>query len=148
MSDTIGLTRADFPEGFHFGAATAAYQIEGSSFGGAGPCHWDTFGATPGNVVNAETGLVACEHVHRWEEDLDLMEAAGFDAYRFSTSWPRILPEGRGAVNAAGLDFYDRLLDGLLERGIKPAATLYHWELPSALADLGGWLSPDRAAAE
>jgi beta-glucosidase len=138
-------TRADFPEGFLFGAATAAYQIEGSGFGGAGPCHWDTFAATPGNVVRAEDGSLACDHYHRWPEDLDLLKDAGMDAYRFSTSWARVMPEGRGAVNPEGLDFYDRLVDGMLERGLKPFQTLYHWEMPSALADLGGWTNRDVA---
>ncbi len=138
-------TRKDFPEGFTFGAATAAYQIEGHAFGGAGRTHWDDFAETPGNVVNAETGAVACDHYHRWEEDLDLLKAGNFDAYRFSASWARVMPEGRGPVNDDGLDFYDRLVDGMLARGIKPALTLYHWELPSALADLGGWRNRDIA---
>jgi len=138
-------TRADFPEGFLFGAATAAYQIEGSGFGGAGPCHWDTFAATPGNMVRAEDGAIACDHYHRWPADLDLLKDAGLDAYRFSTSWARVMPEGRGAVNAEGLDYYDRLVDGMLERGLKPFQTLYHWEMPSALADLGGWTNRDVA---
>ena len=142
----MDFKRSDFPDGFLFGAATAAYQIEGASFGGAGPCHWDSFAATPGNVIRAEDGAVACDHYHMWEADLDLMQAAGFDAYRFSTSWARVMPEGRGAVNEEGLDFYDRLVDGMLERGLKPFQTLYHWELPSALADLGGWTNPDVAA--
>jgi beta-glucosidase len=141
----MNFTRRDFPEGFLFGAATSSYQIEGHSFGGAGPTHWDTFAATPGNVVRAENGAIACDHYHRWEEDLDLLKAANFDVYRFSTSWARVIPEGRGQVNAEGLDFYDRLVDGLLARGIKPAATLYHWELPSALADRGGWHNADIA---
>jgi beta-glucosidase len=140
------LTRNDFPEGFLFGAATAAYQIEGHGFGGAGPTHWDTFAATPGNVVRAEDGRRACDHYHRWPEDLDLLKTAGMDAYRFSTSWARVMPEGHGPVNAEGLDFYDRLVDGILERGLKPFQTLYHWELPSALADLGGWTNRDTAA--
>jgi beta-glucosidase len=137
--------RADFPKGFLFGAATSSYQIEGHSFGGAGRTHWDDFAATPGNVVRAENGAIACDHYHRWQGDFDLMQAAGFDVYRFSTSWARVMPEGRGAVNAQGLDFYDRLVEGMLERGLKPAATLYHWELPSALADLGGWRNRDIA---
>lgn len=139
------FTRSDFPEGFTFGAATAAYQIEGSAFGGCGPCHWDSFAATPGNVVRAEDGARACDHYHRWEDDLDLLRDGNFDAYRFSTSWARVLPEGRGAPNPEGLDFYDRLVDGILERGLKPFQTLYHWEMPSALADLGGWTNPDVA---
>ncbi|MEO0911720.1 MAG: family 1 glycosylhydrolase, partial [Pseudomonadota bacterium] len=139
------FARSEFPEGFVFGAATSAYQIEGHVFGGAGFTHWDSFATGAGNVVNGENGAVACDHYHRWEEDLDLMAAAGLDAYRFSTSWARVLPEGRGAVNAEGLDFYDRLVDGLLTRGIAPYATLYHWELPAALADLGGWRNRDIA---
>ena len=137
------LGRQDFPEGFVWGAATSAYQIEGHAAGGAGPTHWDSFAATPGNVVRAEDGAVACDHLNRWEGDLDLVRDANLDAYRFSTSWARVLPEGRGAPNAEGLDFYDRLVDGILERGLKPAATLYHWELPSAFADQGGWRNAD-----
>jgi beta-glucosidase len=145
MTDPLAFAfrRGDFPPGFVFGAATSAYQIEGSSFGGAGGCHWDTFAATPGNVTRAENGSVACDHFHRWEADLDLIAGAGLDAYRFSLSWARILPEGRGAPNAQGLDFYDRLVDGMLARGLQPWATLYHWELPSPLADLGGWRNRD-----
>ena len=139
------LTRADFPEGFLFGAATSSYQIEGHAFGGAGRTHWDDFAATPGNVVRAEDGARACDHYHRRDEDLDLLAGMNVDVYRFSTSWARVLPEGRGTPNEEGLDFYDRLVDGLLERGIKPALTLYHWELPSTLADLGGWRNRDIA---
>lgn len=138
--------RSDFPEGFLFGAATSSYQIEGHSFGGAGKTHWDTFAETPGNVVGRENGAIACDHYHRYEEDFDLVRAAGFDAYRFSTSWARVLPEGRGQVNQDGLDYYDRLADALLERGIKPCATLYHWELPLPLADEGGWTNRDIAS--
>ncbi|MEM8630232.1 MAG: GH1 family beta-glucosidase [Pseudomonadota bacterium] len=137
--------RTDFPPGFLFGTATSSYQIEGHAFGGAGQTHWDTFAATPGNVVRAENGDRACDHYHRYEGDFDLVRDAGLDAYRFSTSWARVLPEGRGTPNAEGLDFYDRLVDAMLARGIKPAATLYHWELPSPLADLGGWSNRDIA---
>ncbi len=137
--------RADFPQGFLFGAATSAYQIEGHSGGGAGRTHWDDFADTPGNVAGAERGDVACDHLNRMDEDLDLLRDGNFDVYRFSTSWARVLPEGRGTPNAQGLDFYDRLVDGLLERGLKPAATLYHWELPAPLADLGGWRNRDIA---
>ncbi len=137
--------RSDFPVDFQFGVATSAYQIEGHAQGGAGKTHWDSFAATPGNVVNAENGDLACDHYNRYEQDLDLIQDAGFDCYRFSTSWARILPEGRGPFNQQGLDFYDRLVDALLERGIKPCATLYHWELPSPLADLGGWRNRDIA---
>ncbi len=136
------LSRFDFPEGFVFGAATAAYQIEGSGFGGCGPCHWDTFSATPGNVVRAENGAVACDHYHRWGDDLDLLKRANLDGYRFSTSWARVMPDGR-TVNPEGMAFYDRLVDGMLERGLKPFQTLYHWEMPSALADQGGWTNRD-----
>lgn len=137
--------RSEFPPDFQFGVATSAYQIEGHAQGGAGLTHWDTFAATPGNVVRAENGARACDHLTRWPEDLDLIRDGGFDVYRFSTSWARVLPEGRGQVNAQGLDFYDRLVDGMLERGIKPALTLYHWELPVPLADLGGWRNRDIA---
>lgn len=136
------LSRFDFPEGFVFGAATAAYQIEGSGFGGCGPCHWDTFSATPGNVVRAENGAVACDHYNRWPDDLDLLKRANLDGYRFSTSWARVMPDGR-TVNPEGMAFYDRLVDGMLERGLKPFQTLYHWEMPSALADQGGWTNRD-----
>ncbi|MEJ6398780.1 GH1 family beta-glucosidase [Yoonia sp. 208BN28-4] len=139
------FNRSDFPAGFVFGAATAAYQIEGHKFGGAGATHWDTFAATPGNVVNGEDGALACDHYHRFAEDLDLLKDAGMDAYRFSTSWARVMPDGRGAVNSEGLDYYDRLVDAILERGLKPFQTLYHWELPAALSDLGGWTNRDVA---
>jgi beta-glucosidase len=139
------LSRFDFPDGFLFGAATAAYQIEGSSFGGCGSSHWDTFSATPGNVVRAEDGARACDHYNRWQDDLDLLRQANMDGYRFSTSWSRVMPDGR-TPNPEGLDFYDRLVDGMLERGIKPFQTLYHWEMPSALADKGGWTNRDVAS--
>jgi beta-glucosidase len=138
--------RAAFPDGFLFGAATAAYQIEGSAFGGAGTSHWDTFAATPGNVLRAEDGSRACGHYHLWPEDLDLVRDANLDAYRFSTSWARVQPEGRGPANSAGLDFYDRLVDGMLARRLQPFLTLYHWDLPSPLADQGGWANRDTAA--
>lgn len=139
------MHRSDFPDTFEFGVATSAYQIEGHGFGNAGRTHWDDFAATPGNVAHAENGLVGCDHYHRYNEDFDLIQAAGFDSYRFSTSWARVMPDGRGAVNQKGLDFYDRLADALLKRNIKPCATLYHWELPSTLSDLGGWRNPDIA---
>nr|WP_319250943.1 GH1 family beta-glucosidase [uncultured Celeribacter sp.] len=143
MSTQSPLTRKDFPEGFTFGAATAAYQVEGHKFGGAGSTHWDTYAAGPGNVIGAEDGATACDQYHRYGEDMDLLAAGNFDAYRFSTSWARVLPEGRGQINAEGLDYYDRLTDAILERGMKPYQTLYHWEMPSALADRGGWTNPD-----
>jgi len=142
----MDFKRSDFPEGFLFGAATAAYQIEGHSFGGAGPTHWDTFASGPGNVVRAENGATACAHYHRFPDDLDLLKDAGMDAYRFSTSWARVMPDGR-TVNPDGLDFYDRLVDAMLDRGLKPFQTLYHWELPAALADNGGWMNRDTCAA-
>lgn len=144
-SNGFSFKRSDFPADFIFGTATSAYQIEGSAAGGAGPSHWDTFAATPGNTARGENGSLACDHLHHWREDLDLVRDSGADAYRFSLSWPRLLPEGRGALNSAGLDFYDALIDGLLERGLQPWATLYHWELPAALADLGGWRNRDIA---
>lgn len=140
------MSRSDFPDDFLFGVATSSYQIEGHGFGGAGRTQWDDFAATPGNVVRSENGARACDHYHRMEEDLDLIRDLGVDVYRFSTSWARVLPEGRGAPNAKGLDFYDRLVDGLLERGLKPALTLYHWELPVPLLDLGGWRNRDIAS--
>jgi beta-glucosidase len=141
----MDFKRSDFPADFMFGVATSSYQIEGHKFGGAGPTHWDSFAATPGNVVRAENGDLACDHYHRYGEDLDLVSAGGFDGYRFSTSWARVMPDGKGAVNQEGLDFYDRLVDAMLERGLKPCATLYHWEMPQPLADLGGWRNRDIA---
>ena len=139
---TFDCTRADFPEGFNFGVSTAAYQIEGTSFGTCGPTHWDTFAKGPGNVFEAQDGSVACAHMEHWEADLDLIAAGGFDSYRFSTSMARVVPDGRTA-NPEGLDFYDRLVDGMLARGLQPNLTLYHWDLPSALADVGGWMNAD-----
>ncbi|MDB6177846.1 GH1 family beta-glucosidase [Paracoccus sp. Z330] len=137
--------RSDFPTNFTFGAATAAYQIEGSAFGNAGPSHWDSFAATPGNIADNSGGARACDHYHLWETDLDLVRDAGFDAYRFSTNWARVMPDGR-KLNPQGLDFYDRLVDGMLQRGLQPFLTLYHWDLPAALADQGGWRNRDIAA--
>ena len=132
-----------FPPGFLWGAATSAYQIEGSPLAdGAGPSIWHRFAHQPDAVVNGDTGDVACDHYHRWRQDLDLMAGLGLNAYRFSIAWGRVLPEGTGRVNARGLDFYQRLVDGLLERGIAPMVTLYHWDLPAALEDRGGWLQP------
>lgn len=135
----MSWARTDFPEGFVFGAATSAYQIEGAAHGGAGVSEWDTFAATPGNVARREDGALACDHYHRFEEDFDVAAGAGLDAYRFSTSWARVMPEGKGAPNLEGLDFYDRLVDAMLTRGLAPWATLYHWELPAPMADIGGW---------
>ena len=129
-----------FPDAFVWGAATASYQIEGAwNEDGKGESIWDRFSHTPGKIENAHTGDVACDHYHRWADDIKLMQEIGLKAYRFSVSWPRILPEGRGKVNQAGLDFYNRLVDGLLDADIKPYLTLYHWDLPQILEDQGGW---------
>ncbi len=136
-----------FPQGFVWGAATASYQIEGAvREDGRGESIWDRFSHTPGRVRNGDTGDVACDHYHRYREDVALMAELGLGAYRFSVSWPRVLPSGTGAVNQAGLDFYDRLVDELLAHAIAPFVTLYHWDLPQALEDAGGW--PARATAE
>ena len=133
-----------FPDGFLWGAATSAYQVEGSPLAdGAGASIWHRFAHLPGRTANGDKGDVACDHYRRWESDVELMRELGLAAYRFSVSWSRVLPEGRGRVNPKGLDFYSRLVDRLLERGIAPNVTLYHWDLPAALGDLGGWLSPD-----
>ncbi|TMQ62953.1 MAG: beta-glucosidase [Candidatus Eisenbacteria bacterium] len=133
-----------FPQGFLWGAATSAYQIEGSPLAdGAGPSIWHRFSHTPGRTHLGQTGDVACDHYRRWAEDVELMHGLGLGAYRLSLSWSRLLPEGRGAVNPKGLDFYSRLVDRLLERRIQPMVTLYHWDLPAALDDRGGWLNRD-----
>jgi beta-glucosidase len=128
------------PADFVWGAATASYQIEGAvDEDGRGESIWDRFCATPGKVRNGDSGAIACDFYHRYPSDIALMRELGIDSFRFSIAWPRILPEGRGRVNEAGLDFYDRLVDALLEGGIQPCATLYHWDLPQALEDRGGW---------
>ena len=128
-----------FPPRFVWGAATAAYQTEGAaSEDGRGESIWDRFTTLPGRVANGDTGRVACDAYHRYPEDVRLMRELGLDAYRFSIAWPRILPDGRGAVNEAGLDYYDRLVDALLANGIEPYPTLYHWDLPQALEDRKG----------
>jgi beta-glucosidase len=140
-------SRSRFPKGFVWGAATSAYQIEGGvDADGRGESIWDRFCHTPGKVEDGSSGEVACDHFHRWREDVGLMKDLGLRAYRFSISWPRVLPEGRGTVNAKGLDFYSRLVDALLEAGITPFATLFHWDLPQRLQDEGGW--PKRATAD
>jgi beta-glucosidase len=145
MSNTSFPNR--FPDDFVWGAATAAYQIEGAANeDGRGESIWDRFSHTPGKTVNGDTGDVACDHYHRWRDDIQLMRELGLQAYRFSVAWPRVLPEGRGRINEAGLTFYDRLVDGLLEAGITPWVTLYHWDLPQVLQDAGGW--PNRATAD
>jgi beta-glucosidase len=142
--------RADsgFPPGFVFGAATSAYQIEGAvSEDGRGESIWDRFSARPGTIANAETGRVACDSYHRSHEDIRLMRELGLNGYRFSVAWPRVLPGGRGRVNAKGLDFYDRFVDALLANGIEPFVTLYHWDLPQVLEDRGGWPERDTVDA-
>lgn len=142
-------TGRHFPEGFKWGVATSAYQIEGAwDEDGKGPSIWDTYAHTPGNIKNDENGDVANDHYHRYQEDVALMKDIGANAYRFSISWPRIFPEGTGEPNPKGLDFYSRLVDELLEAGIEPFATLYHWDLPQALQDKhNGWQSRDTAEA-
>lgn len=143
----MSVSRTPFPDDFLWGAATAAYQIEGSPLAdGAGPSIWQRFSHDPRLMsAKGDTGDVACDHYNRMESDVALMQRLGLQAYRFSTSWSRILPEGTGRVNDKGLDFYDRLVDCLLEAGIEPLLTLFHWDLPAALDDRGGWLNRDSA---
>jgi beta-glucosidase len=141
------MTGLRFPEGFTWGAATAAYQIEGAAHeDGRGQSIWDTYSEAPGNVRNGDTGAVATDHYHRWRDDIALMRELGLDAYRFSIAWPRIQPTGSGAANQRGLDFYRQLVAGLRDAGIEPYPTLYHWDLPQPLEDAGGW--PARETAE
>ncbi len=145
--DPVALAGRFAPD-FTWGVATAAYQIEGATqVDGRGPSIWDAFSNMPGRVFEGHNGDVACDHYNRWSEDLDLIKSLGVGAYRFSIAWPRILPNGRGKVNEAGLDFYDRLIDGLVERDIKVFPTLYHWDLPLALAGYGGWTDRNTADA-
>ncbi|MCF1466281.1 beta-glucosidase [Agrobacterium vitis] len=147
MTDPKALA-ARFPGDFLFGVATAAYQIEGATKAdGRKPCIWDAFANMPGRVFERHNGDVACDHYNRWEQDLDLIQEMGVSAYRFSIAWPRIIPEGTGRVNETGLDFYDKLVDGLKDRGIKAYATLYHWDLPLALMGDGGWTARSTAYA-
>ena len=135
-----------FPAAFRFGVAMASYQIEGAvAEDGRGESIWDVFCRRQGAVAGGDTGDVACDHYHRWEQDLDLMASLGVESYRFSIAWPRVQPEGRGALNRAGVDWYRRLCEGLLERGIEPVATLYHWDLPQARQAVGGWAVRDTA---
>ncbi|GGZ37899.1 GH1 family beta-glucosidase [Streptomyces poonensis] len=144
MSASLDL--AAFPADFAWGTATSAYQIEGAvAEDGRAPSIWDTFSHTPGKVAGDDHGDVACDHYHRWPEDIALMKRLGTDAYRMSVAWPRVMPAGNGPVNAAGLDFYDRLVDALLDAGITPNITLYHWDLPQVLQDRGGWTVRDTA---
>lgn len=137
-----------FADDFLWGAATSAYQIEGGvREGGRGESIWDRFATTPGHIADGSDGSVACDHYHRWREDVALMKWLGLRAYRFSIAWPRVVPGGQGAINAAGLDFYDALVDALLEAGIRPFVTLYHWDLPQALQERGGWAARETAEA-
>jgi len=133
-----------FPAGFTWGVATSAFQIDGAATAdGKGPSIWDTFCRRPGAIADASDGDVACDHYHRWQEDLDLVAGLGVNAYRLSIGWPRVRPTGDGAWNPAGLDFYERLVDGLLERGLAPWISMNHWDLPQGLQDRGGWASRD-----
>ncbi|MFJ8578461.1 GH1 family beta-glucosidase [Micromonospora sp. NPDC093277] len=136
----------EFPAGFRWGASTSAYQIEGATTAdGRGPSIWDTFAHTPGRIADGSTGDEACDHYHRYAEDVALLAGLEVSAYRFSIAWPRIQPTGAGPANPAGLDFYERLVDDLLGHGVDPVATLFHWDLPQALEDAGGWLDRDTA---
>jgi beta-glucosidase len=140
------MAEYSFPEGFDWGCATASYQIEGSPLAdGAGESIWHRFTHTPDKIMNGDTGDVACDHYRRHKEDVALMKRLNLNAYRFSVAWPRIFPEGRGHVNQAGVDFYSALVDELLAANIKPCLTLYHWDLPQAIEDVGGWRNPDTA---
>ncbi len=133
------MSTLTFPDDFLWGASTSSYQIEGAlEVDGRGPCVWDTF-TRQGKIQDHTTAATACDHYHRWPEDVGLMKAAGFNAYRFSIAWPRVVPNGTGPINPKGLDFYDRLVDGVLAAGIRPMACLYHWDLPQPLEDEGGW---------
>ncbi len=139
-SEQTNVARSAFPHDFTWGVATAAYQIEGAvQEDGRGPSIWDTFAHTPGKIQDGSTGDIACDHYHRYRQDVALMQSLGVNAYRFSMSWSRVLPTGRGTVNEKGLDFYERLVDELLGKQIEPVVTLYHWDLPQALYDQGGW---------
>ena len=148
MGEQSGIAMTDqysFPRGFVWGAATAAYQIEGAwNLDGKGQSIWDTFTHTPGKIENNETGDVAVNHYHHFAQDFSLLKKIDIKAYRLSLSWPRILPKGKGEVNWSGLDFYDRLVDTLLALGVEPYVT-YHWDLPQALQDVGGWANRDTA---
>ena len=134
-----------FPNDFIFGTATSSYQIEGNGFGDAGQSHWDQFAKIDGMVFGSQDGRIACNHIKFWEEDLQLVSDAGFDAYRFSFSWPRLKPDGSMSINQKGISFYDKLIDKMLELELKPFGTFYHWDLPVYLADLGGWTNRDTA---
>ena len=140
--------RRTFPTDFLWGSATAAYQIEGAAAeGGRTPSIWDTYSHTPGRTLNGDTGDVADDHYHRWQEDVQHIADLGLGAYRFSISWSRVQPGGTGPLNPEGVAFYSRLVDALLEKGVKPVVTLYHWDLPQELEDAGGWANRDTAYA-
>jgi beta-glucosidase len=144
----VTIDLAALPHDFLWGTATSAYQIEGAvAEDGRSPSIWDTFSHTPGKTAGGDHGDVACDHYHRWREDIALMRRLGVNAYRLSVAWPRVVPGGDGPVNAKGLAFYDELVDGLLEAGITPSVTLYHWDLPQTLQDRGGWPERDTASA-
>ncbi|MBQ6354473.1 MAG: family 1 glycosylhydrolase [Lachnospiraceae bacterium] len=135
-----------FPKGFYWGADSASYQIEGGwDEDGKGQSIWDVFTHTPGKIIDGQNGDVACDSYHRYQEDLDILKVLGIGCYRFSISWSRILPEGHGDVNKAGLAYYDKVIDGCIARGIEPWVTLYHWDLPQALQEDGGWVNPKTA---
>lgn len=141
-----GSLRAKAPTRFVWGVSTSSYQIEGATKeDGRGPSIWDTYCRQPGRIANNDTGDVACDHYHRYAEDIGLMRELGITAYRFSVAWPRVMPNGRGEINEAGLAFYDRLIDALIAADIEPWLCLYHWDLPQALGDLGGWTNRDCA---
>lgn len=142
------MTYLTFPDGFAWGVATSAHQIEGGwDADGKGESIWDRFAREPAHISDGSNAQVACDHYHRFRGDLDLMASLRLSHYRFSVAWPRVIPDGDGAINGAGLDYYDRLVDAMLERGIRPLATLYHWDLPSALQDRGGWAQRETVAA-
>lgn len=144
--DDTTIRPLGLPRDFLWGVSTSAFQIEGAAAeDGRGPCIWDTHARMPGRTAKGETGDIACDHYHRWPEDVAMMGEIGVKAYRFSVSWPRVLPRGRGAINQPGLDFYDRLIDAVLGAGIQPWLCLYHWDLPQRLDDLGGWTNRDVA---
>ena len=141
------MSTSEFPPGFLWGAATAAYQVEGAvKEDGRGESVWDRFCATPGAIHGGDTGEVACDHYHRWKDDVENMRDLGLTSYRFSSAWPRLFPRGRGRLNRKGLDFYESLVDALLAARIRPALTIYHWDLPQALQDAGGWTNRDTAS--
>jgi beta-glucosidase len=144
---TASVAATQFPKGFAWGAATAAYQIEGAwNEDGKGESIWDRFAHTPGRINNGDTGDVACDHYHRYREDVALMRALNLNSYRFSLAWTRIQPSGSGPPNPRGIDFYSRLIDELLTANIRPVPTIYHWDLPQALEDAGGWPNRETAA--